>query len=397
MLNTYKTLLRNRNTRFIITASFVNSFGSGLFNAVVVLFGISRTDSAVSVTLGLTSGAIGAVLLTPLSAKAVRRYGARPLVVHLALLRALICFLMVLLPGSVFSVLLALHVVLERFTYPGSQGVLNYVAEGEHRSATLSLRQLINTLGLALGAWCAAATQLSAVTVSPLLLIVLNGVSFILNAFMYRCITMPLQPMEVRELSRNKTKAPIGLIVVSLSLAIIMSGGAVVTYGLPLIALGNLESLQEIVPLTIAIDVSIGALIFAFVTPHIRSIQSAAWIFACSAALCITGVIAFGSAVAAGKISPELAVGVTVVLSACIALASFSAYFLFSSPEDSTREPRYMAAFGLSGTMTRLVYPTFVAFVVSSHQNAVIMAACFMVLAAVIASLGMKQIVNASL
>ncbi len=397
MFATYRSMLLTRNTRLILSASLMNSFGTGLFSAVVVLHGISLTGSPVAVTTGLSVGAVSAILLTPLSAHTVTRHGARRVAVVLSLLRAANCFLLAISPGPLFPVLLAVHVALERFAYPGSQGVLNYIARGSLRSATLSFRQLVNTLGLALGAWTATGVLFVFHEASPHYLIAFNGLSFIINASMYRAIQMPRRTKQDLKSPGTKPKLPVGLTVVSIALAVLMSSGSVVSYGLPLIASGKFANLQEVVPLVISLDVSIGALMYAFITPYIQSIRTAKGAFLAGAFLCALSVYAFGSAVSAGSLEVAVVVFAAVALAVSISLSSFAAYFLFSVPGDSRHEPRYMAAFGLSGTMTRLVYPAFVALVVTSEGSLVLILALSVALAALVAWSGMIRIADHTL
>jgi MFS family permease len=253
----------DRPIRLVLLASFVNTFGTGLYAATYVTFALRSDVSAAALSGALAIGALIAVFGAPSGAWAAERFGSRNLSISINVLRALANVLLVIVgPWWFVAVVLTLSVA-DRFAFPASQTVLASVAARGDKALVLSVRQLTQTGGLAMGAVAAAGAQLLMPRDMLWVLIVANAATFAINAWLFARLPAETGPPCAQPLPWHVGWPPRGFLVALLMSALVDCAGMAVELALPLFAFEHHQSLVRWVGTAIALQYIMGVVVTA--------------------------------------------------------------------------------------------------------------------------------------
>ncbi|MFI8976309.1 MFS transporter [Nocardia asteroides] len=353
----YREILADSKVRTILSASVLNTFGTGLYSATFVLWVLRGGVSVSTLTLVLSAGAFLALFLAPVGAVVAERWGARNVAVALSAVRgALNVVLALALPPNVLAGVLFGVLVLDRLAFPASQAVVQRVSAGAMQSSVLAARQLTQTFGLAAGAMVAAIFQLAVPESWFGWLIVLNGVSFFVNAVLFARLPADaaLRPQKL-PWTDGWPRGRVALFLVAL--AIVDIAGSATGLGLPIYLSIHHNSMIGWVGVAVAVTTWIGTAMTFF----------AGRLFAppgASRRYLVVGTVLVGAACALIGVAPLSGNAglVTILLFAAAigagaALASFAGYYqVMGIAEEGYRE-RVLASYGLSGSLQRLIAP----------------------------------------
>ncbi|MEV6431694.1 hypothetical protein [Nocardia sp. NPDC051463] len=230
----YREILVDPQVRTILSASVLNTFGTGLYGATFVLWVLRGGVTATTLTLVLSTGAFLALFLAPVGAVVAERWGARNVCVALSAARGGLNVVLALsVPPTVLASVLLGVLVLDRLAFPASQAVVQRVSAGTMQSSVLAARQLTQTLGHAAGALAAALFQLAVPETWFGSLIALNGMSFFVNAILFARLPVDgaLRPQKL-PWTEGWPRGRVALFLVAL--AIVDIAGSATGLGLPI-------------------------------------------------------------------------------------------------------------------------------------------------------------------
>lgn len=358
----------DRPIRLVLLASVINTFGTGLFAASYVMFGLRADVPGDAMAAALSFGALVAVVSTPFGAVAAERHGSRNLAVGINLARGLANLLLVVAPPWLFVLVIFALSVMDRFAFPASQSVLAAVATRGDRALVLSVRQLSQTLGLALGTGTAAVFQLAAPREALGALIVVNGLTFVCNGWLFSRLPIETGPPRPHVLPWRQGWPPATFMCLLVLAAVLDCVLMSVEFGLPLYALANETALVPWVGAVIAVESATGVVVTAALGRWMTSERLVSSVlfgaFVCASA-CALIALAFAQRV--GVIAAALVFGVLIGVGTTV--VSFAVYLAVVELAPEDERERYMAAYGLSGSLRRIVAPVLLLALVTSASG----------------------------
>jgi len=166
-------------------AALVNSLGSGMFYPFMLLFFTERLGlPLVSAGAVLTFAALVSAACVSFTSRALDRFGARNVIIVLAITRALL-FPVYLAINNVwlFALVATAVAIADRTDMVAGQVIVSELAEEKERPAWFALSRM--TLNAGLGAGALLGGALLALTGQYALIVVANAVSFLLVALLY--------------------------------------------------------------------------------------------------------------------------------------------------------------------------------------------------------------------
>jgi len=346
---------RVRDVRLVLSASLVNSLGTGLYLASYALFAFRSHVSGSQLSLALSIGGMVAVLAAPVGARAAETIGALRLTVLLNLGRGLATLGLVVTSAYVFGALIFALTVLDRFAFPATQTVLAAVSGRGDRSLVLSLRQLTQTLGVLAGTGIAALAQFGESNRTSLaVLVAANGISFLANAWMYSRLPSETGAPKEQPLPWHVgwPNRPVRLLLASS--VILDSGGLVVSLGFPLVLVATGSTNVAWIGALVALETAIGVLAMSLVGKYVKTSRQA------------IGGLVIGAVTSAAACLILGVAGVTHLTALLVAavgfglgstLASYAVYFFVIEEAPREHVQRHLAAYGVAGSAQRVLTP----------------------------------------
>ena len=354
-LNDLRSQWRIRDVRLVLSASFVNSLGTGLYLASYALYALRSDVGAEQLSLALSIGGVVALLSAPIGAKSAERYGSLRLTVLLNIGRGLATLALVVSSSYVFALVIFVLTVLDRFAFPATQTVLAAVSAKGDRSVILSSRQLTQTLGTLCGAGIAGLLQLAASNDSLLsLLVAANGLSFLANALMYSRLPSETGPPRKQPLPWRVGWPARSMSLLLVASIVLDSGGLIVSLGFPLVLVTTKSALVTWVGALVAVETGVGVVTLSLIGKYVKTSSDAA------GALVIGALTSVGACLLLGFLGTDAA-GVLVTASVALGigstLASYSVYFFVIEEASPDFVSRHLAAYGVAGSTQRVITP----------------------------------------
>lgn len=346
---------RIRDIRLVLSASLINSLGTGLYLASYALFAVRSDVTGEQLSLALSIGGLVAVLAAPVGAKAAEVFGSLRLTVLLNVGRGVATLALVVTSSHVFALVIFLLTVLDRFAFPATQSVLAAVSAKGDRSVILSSRQLTQTLGMLAGAGIAALFQLLEGEGSVLrVLVVANGLSFLANAVMYSRLPSETGPPKKQPLPWRVGWPARPMTLLLIASVVLDSGGLIVSLGFPLVLVHSRPSSIEWIGALVAVETGVGVLALSLVGKYMKSSSDAI------GALVVGTVASAGSSLLLGVVGTDYLAGLfaaAVGFGAGSTLASFAVYFFVIQEAAPEFVQRHLAAYGVAGSAQRVLTP----------------------------------------
>ncbi|HVF19254.1 MAG TPA: MFS transporter [Mycobacteriales bacterium] len=175
-----------RSARVFAIASLIDALGSGMFMPVSVLYFVRSVGlSAPRVGFGLGVAAGVGIAGTLAAGVVVDRFGAKPTVVALNVLRA-VGFASYALVRSfpVFLVVVCLVGFVDRMGRPATQALVAGISDGADRVTTLAFVRSVRNLGYALGGLAASLALAVGTRSAYLVVILIDAATYLVAAFL---------------------------------------------------------------------------------------------------------------------------------------------------------------------------------------------------------------------
>ncbi|MFE5538767.1 MFS transporter [Streptomyces sp. NPDC056492] len=363
ILNTSPTV------RALLITALVNATGTGAFMSGSVLYFSNHLDvpaDTVGVTLSVC--ALLTLFTTVPASLLLERFGVKRTLVFLHVFRAVGYSSYLLVDSAApFIALTLVLTIADRLANPASQALLAAVLPAEQRVEIMAWRHSAGNAGIGLGSLIVAvAISLSPSLGYPLVML-LDGVSFLVAATLLVKIPSPERPAAPRkgvELFTRRWPDLTYLAFTGISVFFLLSD-ALMTVALPLWVSERADVAVGMVGVLFLINTVVTVVLQPRLSRGLTDAATAGRALVQSGCLLAAGATAFliGDLTTAWATSAALVVG-AILLSVGEARFTAAGWWFSVELAPADKRPRFLAVYSLSATGERVVGPLFASFVV---------------------------------
>jgi MFS family permease len=360
--------------RSLLLVSLVNNAGSGAFlTGSVVYFtrnvGLPATGVAAAISV---AGLAGLVMTVPAGLVA-ERVGAQRTLVILHILRTL-GYSTFVLAGSLwqFAALTIVLTTLDQAANPAAQALVATVVPAGHRVRVMSWQYAAANVGIGIGAAMTTVVLGLHSAAGFRLIVLFNGLSFACSALLVALIRAPShstvdgEPLPAaggadRSVLRGSWPAPPYLLLTLAATAILLYE-SVLNVAIPVWVSQRTVAPVAVVGVLAIVNTVLAALLQVRVSRAVRSVSAAGTAILRSSLVLAVGCGLFALASRWGAVvATALLVGAVVAISFGEMLGGSGNWYLSVELAPAQRRERYLAVFGLSTSIQRVIGPVFVA------------------------------------
>jgi MFS family permease len=359
--------------RSLLLVSLVNNAGSGAFlTGSVVYFtrnvGLPATGVAAAISV---AGLAGLVMTVPAGLVA-ERVGAQRTLVILHILRTL-GYSAFVLAGSLwqFAALTIVLTTLDQAANPAAQALVATVVPAGHRVRVMSWQYAAANVGIGIGAAMTTVVLGLHSAAGFRLIVLFNGLSFACSALLVALIRAPAhstvdgEPLPAagadRSVLRGSWPASPYLLLTLAATAILLYE-SVLNVAIPVWVSQRTAAPVAVVGVLAIVNTVLAALLQVRVSRVVRSVSAAGTAILRSSLVLAVGCGLFALASRWGAVvATALLVGAVVAISFGEMLGGSGNWYLSVELAPAQRRERYLAVFGLSTSIQRVIGPIFVA------------------------------------